>query len=104
MDRTKEFTQLLCSHMSNHEETNEKPQPRKSLVRDIQDEYTQEAYRIVYPPYSPSYAVVRTHQFTTKLPPRNKTSIHANRPLANSIPTYRAKRTRNRISNRHRTR
>src|SRR5208282_1782792 len=103
MDRTKEFTDLLLSHVSNDEDNNEKPHPRKFLVRDIQDEYTQEAYRIVYTRYYRSYVVVRTHQFTTKLPLRNKTSIHANRPFTNSLPTNNTKRSRNRISNRQRT-
>lgn len=50
MDRTKEFTDFILSHVFD-EDNNTKPHPRKSLVRDIHDEYTQEAYRIVFTPY-----------------------------------------------------
>ena len=50
MDRTREFTELVLKSIQTHGLQNEATAPlrRKSLVKDIKDEYTLEAYRIVW--------------------------------------------------------
>lgn len=51
MDRTKEFIDLVAQSRQKLglQDVASSPLLRKSLVKDIKDEYTLEAYRIVWP-------------------------------------------------------
>lgn len=48
MDRTEDFTDLILKFSSPKEE--DALARNQSMVKDIKDEFTQEAYRIVLPP------------------------------------------------------
>src|SRR5277367_4332353 len=80
MDRTKEFASLILANPS------DAPRTGATANNRIKDEYTHEAYRIVFPHISlPLTCVAQSHPFTTRLSPQHATGIYTNRPL--SIPT-----------------
>jgi hypothetical protein len=56
MDRTSDFAQLVLASSPCHNDDTEKPLlpvARKSLGRDVKDDYTKEAYQIVRFLYRP---------------------------------------------------
>ena len=82
MDRTKDFMGLILTF--SHSDTEKAPLVQKSMVKDIKDEYTQEAYRIVMHPLvlSDAELVACTYKDIVRLSRAYTAIIHASHTIA----------------------